>query len=139
MLKINNNISIPLDEIELSAIRAEGPGGQHVNKTSSAIHLRFNIADSSLPQWVKEKLLKMSDHRITPSGDIIIKAQDNRSLLRNKESALERLKELLVKATIIQKKRRATKPTKSSVIKRLDSKKNRGKLKKSRGKIKDLP
>ena len=73
MLKINNNISIPLDEIEFSAIRAEGPGGQHVNKTNSAIHLRFNIADSSLPQWIKGRLLKMRDHHITPHGDIIIK------------------------------------------------------------------
>jgi len=138
MLKINNNISISLDEIEFSAIRAEGPGGQHVNKTSSAIHLRFNIAASLLPQWVKTRLLKMSDHRITPSGDIIIKSQDNRSLLRNKESALERLKELIVKATIIPKKRRPTKPTKNSVKKRLDSKKNRGKIKKSRGRVKDF-
>ena len=98
----------------------------------------FNIADSSLPQWVKGRLLKMSDHHITPHGDIIIKSQENRSLIRNKESALERLKELIVKATIIPKKRKATKPTKSSVRKRLDSKKVRGRVKKSRGRV-DIP
>jgi len=132
MLIINDKISIPLNEIELSAIRAEGPGGQHVNKTSSAIHLRFNISASSLPLWVKEKLLKTRDHRITSSGEIIIKSQETRSLVRNKEAALKRLKEIILKSMIKVKKRRATKPSKGSVAKRLDKKKNRGKLKESR-------
>ncbi len=134
MLIINDKISIPLNEIEISAIRAEGPGGQHVNKTSSAVHLRFNIKKSSLPDWVKVKLLKMKDNRITPSGEIIIKSQETRSLVRNKEAAFKRLKELILKSMIIIKKRKATKPSKNSVKKRLDNKKNRGELKKSRRK-----
>jgi len=134
MLIINNKISIPLSEIEISAIRAEGPGGQHVNKTSSAVHLRFNIKKSSLPEWVKVKLLKMKDNRITPSGDVIIKSQETRSLVRNKEAAFKRLKDLILKSIIIVKKRKPTRPSRNSVTKRLDKKKNRGKLKKSRRK-----
>jgi len=137
MLVINENISIPLSEIEFSAVRAEGPGGQHVNKTSSAIHLRFNIEKSSLPRWVKFRLLnEIKDNKIKPSGEIIIKAQETRSLVRNKEAALKRLKDLILKATIIEKRRRATKPSKSSVNKRLDSKKNHGKKKEGRKKVK---
>ncbi len=134
MLIINDKISIPLSEIEISAIRAEGPGGQHVNKTSSAVHLRFNIKNSSLPEWIKVKLLKITDNRITSSGEIIIKSQETRSLVKNKEIALKRLKELILKSMIIVKKRKPTKPTKNSITKRLDKKKNRGKLKKSRRK-----
>ncbi len=134
-LNINDKISIPMVEIEFSAMRAEGPGGQHVNKTSSAIHLRFDIMSSSLPLWVKSNLMKMRDHRITRSGEIVIKSQDNRSLLRNREDALERLKELVLKATVIVKKRKPTKPSKSSIKKRLDGKKKRGQLKDSRKKI----
>lgn len=130
-------ISIPVSEIELTAIRSEGPGGQHVNKTSSAVQLRFNITASTLPDEVKSKLLALRDHRVTASGDIIIKVQDERSLMRNKEIAFERLRELITKALIVRKKRKATRPTKSSVEKRLSSKKTRGNIKKLRGTVSD--
>lgn len=130
-------VLIPLSELELTAIRSEGPGGQHVNKTSSAIQLRFNIASSSLPEDVKTKLLALHDHRITASGDIIIKVQDDRSMLRNRETACERFRELIEKVLVIRKKRKPTKPTKSSVEKRLTSKKTRSFVKKMRGKVED--
>lgn len=130
-------VTIPISEIELTAIRSEGPGGQHVNKTSSAIQLRFNIASSSLPEDVKAKLLALHDHRITDSGDIIIKVQDDRSMLRNRETAYERFRELIEKVLVIRKKRRPTKPTKSSIEKRLTSKKTRSFVKKMRGKVED--
>lgn len=132
MLIVSPAISIPLTEIEFTMIRAEGPGGQHVNKTSSAIQLRFNIGASSLPDAVKQRLLAMRDHRITAGGEIIIKAQDERSLLRNKEEALDRLRELVAKALIVPKKRKKTLPTKSSVEKRLTGKKRRGEVKRLR-------
>ncbi len=137
MFIVSPAVSIPLAEIEFTMIRAEGPGGQHVNKTSSAIQLRFNIIASSLPDAVKQRLLAMRDHRITAGGEVIIKAQDERSLLRNKEEALDRLRELVARALIVPKKRKKTRPTKSSVEKRLNTKKNRSQVKKLRRSISD--
>ncbi len=135
MLIINDKISIPLSEIEISAVRSEGPGGQHVNKTSSAAHLKFDIKNSSLPQWVKTKILNLKDNHITSSGKIIIKAQETRSLVRNREEALKRFKEIILKSLVVIKKRRKTKPTKNSIKKRLETKKNRSKTKENRKKV----
>jgi ribosome-associated protein len=135
MLEISSRVSIPDAEIEMNAIRAQGSGGQNVNKVSNAIHLRFDIQRSSLPDFYKERLLALSDQRITSEGVIIIKAQQYRELERNKEAALERLKGLIIDATKIQKSRRATKPTRSSQRKRLDKKNQRSQVKKNRGKV----
>jgi ribosome-associated protein len=135
MLIINDKISIPLSEIDISAVRSEGPGGQHVNKTSSAAHLKFDIESSSLPQWVKTKILNLKDNHITSSGKIIIKAQETRSLVRNREEALKRFKEIILKSLVVVKKRRKTKPTKNSIEKRLETKKNRSKTKENRKKV----
>ena len=135
MLEISSRVSIPDAEIEMNAIRAQGSGGQNVNKVSNAIHLRFDIKRSSLPDFYKERLLALSDQRITAEGVIIIKAQQYRELERNKEAALERLKGLIIDATKIQKSRRATKPTRSSQRKRLDKKNQRSQVKKNRGKV----
>ena len=126
MFEINSTISIPLSEIEISAVRAEGPGGQHVNKTSSAVQIRFNIKTSTLTEYVKVRLLNMSDHRITSSGEILIKSQEHRSMFRNKETAFEKLRQLILKSLVVVKKRKPTKPTRSSVRKRVDSKKKQG-------------
>jgi len=135
VLSISKNICIPDDEIEMTAIGAQGAGGQNVNKVSSAIHLRFDVKRSSLPQMYKSALLSMDDKRITKNGMVIIKAQRFRTQQKNRADALERLKELVQSAGIIQKKRRPTKPTKSSQRKRMDSKTLRGRTKFLRGRV----
>ena len=138
MLVITPRISIPLSEIEMSAIRAQGPGGQNVNKVSSAIHLRFDINASSLLEGHKTKLFSFRDKRITDSGVIIIKAQNHRTQERNRAEALERLQVLLQKALFIPKYRRPTRPTYGAVKRRLKKKAQRGAIKASRGKVRDF-
>jgi len=134
MLRISNTIEIPSHELEFEAIRAQGAGGQHVNKVSTAIHLRFDIRASSLPEFYKEKLLAFADQRITNDGVIIIKAQSYRSQDKNRDDALQRLKQLIKKATVVKKARRATKPSRNSQKRRMDSKSKRGKVKSLRRK-----
>lgn len=135
MPKISNTVTLDENEVEFTAIKAQGSGGQKVNKVSAAIHLRFDIAASSLPEFYKEKLLSLKDKRITKDGIIVIKSQQHRSQEQNRDKALERLVELIKSVNVIQKKRVPTKPTKGSINRRLDSKKKQSSQKKLRGRV----
>lgn len=135
MLKINDSLSIPLDEISWQAVRSQGAGGQNVNKVSSAVHLRFDIQASSLPEHVKERVLALNDKRLTKDGIIVIKAQNHRRQDQNHDDALERLSVMIREAAIVPKMRRSTRPSRNSVKRRLDSKARQSSLKASRGRI----
>ncbi|UAW99840.1 aminoacyl-tRNA hydrolase [Halopseudomonas nanhaiensis] len=135
MIELSHNVTLDESELEFAAIRAQGAGGQNVNKVSSAIHLRFDIRRSSLPDFFKERLLALSDHRITRDGVIIIKGQQYRNQEQNREDAIRRLQELINEAVVIRKQRRPTKPSRAAKRKRVDSKTSRGKIKALRGRI----
>ena len=134
-IKISNTVTLDENEVDISAIRASGSGGQKVNKVSAAIHLRFDIDASSLPEFYKEKLLNLKDKRITKDGIVVIKSQQHRSQEQNRDEALERLVELIKSVNVVQKRRVPTKPTKGSVGRRLDSKKKQSNKKRLRGRV----
>jgi ribosome-associated protein len=137
MLQITNRTAIPLSEIEISAVRSQGAGGQNVNKVATAIHLRFDINAASLSPLFKERLLNLSDRRITKEGVIIIKAQQHRTQEQNKADALKRLQEIIRQVTIAAPKRKATKPSRSAQRKRMDNKTKRSQTKALRHNIND--
>lgn len=137
MIQLSPTVALDENELEFTAIRAQGAGGQNVNKVSSAIHLRFDIQASSLPDFYKERLLQFKDQRINKEGIVVIKAQQHRTQEKNRDDAIARLVQLIQEATVVEKPRRPTRATKSSQKRRMDSKTQRGKIKALRGRVDD--